>query len=526
MSRKRLIFVSSVQKELKADRRALKDYVQGDALLRRFFEVFLFEDIPAADRRPNEVYFDEVDRCSVYVGLLGNDYGFEDAEGVSPTEREFDRATSTGKMRLVFVKGTDDGARNPKMLKLVNKACSQLVRRRFGSVSELLEEVYASLVEYLEQEGLLRTAPFDGAACRGAAIADLSQTMLDEFLGRAKSQRAYSLGPGTPLSDALTHLNLLDGGSPSHAAVLLFGNDPQRWMVTSGINCLHFHGTEVLKPIPSHQVYRGTVFALVDQAVDFVMSKIARAVGTRAESNQAPVSYEMPREAVAEAIVNAVAHRDYTSNASVQLMLFADRLEVWNPGELPPSLTPAGLRKPHASIPRNPLIAHPLFLAGYAEKAGTGTLDMIARSRDAGLKAPEFRQDGGSFVQTLWRPAAQATAQAGAQGAAQDKTLRPDVLSRMAEALGIPTAQATAQAAAQATKVLSAADTETGQTRDELQAAADITHREHFRKTYLEPLLAAGWLERTIPDKPTSPNQKYRLTAKGRAWLESGSAPR
>ena len=112
-------------------------------------------------------------------------------------------------------------------------------------------------------------------------------------------------------------------------------------------------------------MYRGTVFELVDQAVDFVMSKIARAVGTRAESNAVPVAYELPREAVTEAIVNAVAHRDYASNASVQVMLFADRLEVWNPCELPASLTPERLARPHASIPRNPLLAGPLFLAGY-----------------------------------------------------------------------------------------------------------------------------------------------------------------
>jgi ATP-dependent DNA helicase RecG len=59
------------------------------------------------------------------------------------------------------------------------------------------------------------------------------------------------------------------------------------------------------------------------------------------------------------------------------------------------------------------------------------------------------------------------------------------------------------------------------QPRDALQEAAGITDREHFRKTYLEPLLSAGWLERTIPEKPTSPNQRYRLTAKGRAWLDS-----
>jgi ATP-dependent DNA helicase RecG len=56
---------------------------------------------------------------------------------------------------------------------------------------------------------------------------------------------------------------------------------------------------------------------------------------------------------------------------------------------------------PHACIPRNPLIADPLFLARYIEKADTGTLDMIARCCEAGLPEPEFRQDGGQFVQTL-----------------------------------------------------------------------------------------------------------------------------
>ena len=82
-------------------------------------------------------------------------------------------------------------------------------------------------------------------------------------------------------------------------------------------------------------------------AVDFVMSKVARQVGTRAESTQVPVVYELPRDTATEAIVNAVAHREYTSNASVQVMLFADRLEVWNPGELPASAQPR-LSQPEA----------------------------------------------------------------------------------------------------------------------------------------------------------------------------------
>jgi ATP-dependent DNA helicase RecG len=91
------------------------------------------------------------------------------------------------------------------------------------------------------------------------------------------------------------------------------------------------------------------------------------------------------------------------TKASIQVMLFADRLEVWNPGELPPALTPERLREPHASIPHNPLVAEPLFLARYIEKAGSGTLDMIERCREAGLPEPDFEERAGQFVTTLWR---------------------------------------------------------------------------------------------------------------------------
>ncbi len=109
------IFTSSVQKELEEERRALKACIEGDTLLRRYFTAFLFEDLPASDRGADEVYLDEVDRCLVYVGLFGDQYGFEDGEGVSPTEREFDRATILGKTRLIFIKGTDDKNRHPKI---------------------------------------------------------------------------------------------------------------------------------------------------------------------------------------------------------------------------------------------------------------------------------------------------------------------------------------------------------------------------------------------------------------------------
>lgn len=170
----------------------LKAFLLGDAMLRRFVsEVFLFEELPAADRRADQVYLDEVDRCDIYLGILGQEYGRHDRKGLSPVEREYDRATAGEKTRLIYVWGTDDAHRHPKMRRLVKKASEDLIRRRIANASALTAEVYASLVEYLDWIGALRVPPFDTAACEGATLAHLARTRIDWFLDVASRTRAF-----------------------------------------------------------------------------------------------------------------------------------------------------------------------------------------------------------------------------------------------------------------------------------------------------------------------------------------------
>ena len=481
------IFISSVQKEFAEERTALRDYLRGDALMRRFFEPFLFEDAPAANRRADDVYLDEVNDSPIYLGLLGHEYGFEDAEGISPTQREFELASARNKLRLIFVKGRDDKGRHPKMQALIRRAGSELIRRRFTTLEELMPAVYAALVQVLEDRELLRTGPFDAALCPKAKLADLDAESMARFIREARRARGFPLRESATPEELLTHLNLLNAGRPSNAAVLLFARQPQRFLIVSEVKCAHFHGTEVAKPIPSYQVYKGSVFALVDQAVDFVLSKISLSVGTRAVSTRVPVSYELPPDAVREAIVNAVAHRDYTSTGSVQVMLFADRLEVWNPGTLPPSLTLQRLREPHGSFPANPLLAEPHYLAKYIERMGTGTRDMIRLCREVGLREPQYDVRDG-FVQTLWRPTA-------------------------------PVAGEVAGEVAKLLRVCRGA-----MTRRELRESLLLRGEDNFRQLYLVPALEAGWIEMTIPGKPNSRLQKYRLTEKGKTALAASRA--
>jgi predicted HTH transcriptional regulator len=156
-------------------------------------------------------------------------------------------------------------------------------------------------------------------------------------------------------------------------------------------------------------------------------------------------------------------------------------------------LTLESLRGPHPSIPHNPLLADPLFLTRYIEKAGTGILDMIALCKDAGLSPPAFRQDGGQFVQTLWRPSAPVKPQVPIPVGTKSALSRHqvEILEKCVEDMALL----------------------------ELMAIARRSDRTKFRDQVLNPLLADGLIEMTIPHKPTSRLQKYRLTDKGRAWL-------
>jgi len=398
------IFISSVQKEFAQLRPDLKAFLLGDAVLQRFVaDVFLFEELHAKDQRADHVYLSEVERCDIYLGIFGYDYGYEDENGISPTEHEFNHATRHGKTRLIYVWGSDEKKRAAKMQQLIAKASGELIRRRVNDISALTAEVYSSLVEYLDTKGALRVPPFDTSACEGATLANLSRKRIDWFLETASRERGFPLKAKTETKALLTHLNLLDKGKPTNAAIMLFGSNPQRFHRPAETKCIHCHGTEYRRPFASLQVYGGDVFEQADQARDFVLGKINRPVGTRAESITAPATYELPPDAVGEAIVNAIVHRDYNSNASVEVRLFADRLEVWNPGALPGTLTLESLRHDHASVPNNPLLAESLYLTRYIERVGSGTQAMIALCRDANLPEPDFEQRQGFFVLTLWR---------------------------------------------------------------------------------------------------------------------------
>jgi ATP-dependent DNA helicase RecG len=403
MDERQIIFVSSKQSEFAAERRAIRAHVAADPLLSRNFRAFVFEeDVPAQTRGPREVYLDEVDRCTVYVGLFGEEYGSEDAEGVSPTEREFDRAVERRKERLIYIKSGSDKAREPKMKALVAKAEGQLTRRSFTDTTSLIRELQAGLIEVLMRAGVINADRFERQLT--ALNADEADGLVvEEFVRRAREFGNFTAGPDITKPDVLRRLGVLRDGRLTRAGAILFTSEPSRHVEGARVTCQRFEGSEPVRPGPALQPFEGPLFSQIEGARNFVLAGLDRPIGARDRSAIASHRYEIPEAAVSEAIINAVAHRDYASSGAVQVRLFSDRLEVSNPGALPHELTPAALKTVHDSYPRNSDIMDVLRRMRYGERTGYGTTEITRLCRAASLPEPEFVQDGATFVVRLWR---------------------------------------------------------------------------------------------------------------------------
>ncbi len=261
--------------------------------------------------------------------------------------------------------------------------------RRVGATNQKL-----SPGEAAEWHFQHRGVTWDETLLPDVRVKDLDAKKARDFLVRAQAERRWNVNPSTPMQQILRQLDLLRGGKVTVAANLLFGKNPQRSMVQATLRCARFKGSMEVDFLDM-KVMNGTVIDQVEDAMAFIKRNIRS--GAEIKELVRKDIWEYPLDALREAVVNAVCHRDYAATSDVQVRIFDDRLEVWNPGSLPMGLTVEDLRRVHESKPRNKLIANAFFLVGLIEKFGTGTRRLIADCVKAGLPEPEFESHGGSF---------------------------------------------------------------------------------------------------------------------------------
>ena len=223
----------------------------------------------------------------------------------------------------------------------------------------------------------------------------------------------------------------------------------------------------------------GPMAEVIEQLISFVMRNTPSKARFSSTNNQREDIPMYPELAVREAIVNAFAHRDYSSFAGgIKLEVSPQQVKIWNSGAFPQGIDEQKIQQGHISVLRNPDIAHGLYLQGYMEKLGRGSVVIQEACQQAGLPAPKWNSDSVSGVTlTLFAP------------------------------------EVTPEVTPEVKKLLSIMIGEMG--RDELQSLLHLKDAENFRKTYLRPASSLGLIEMTIPEKPQSRLQKYRLTSLG-----------
>jgi len=241
------------------------------------------------------------------------------------------------------------------------------------------------------------------------SIADLDADEIRQTVVEAVAAKRLAAVPSEKPEAILRRLNLLADGHPTQAAVVLFSRNPLPQFPQCEIRLARFRGVAKSEFI-DHRQFQGHAFALLRQAdafFDMHLPVASRIVSGRMRREDRP---QYPPEALRDALVNALCHRDYSeAGASVGVAIFDDRLEVWSYGRLPGGLTTQQLLGDHPSVRRNELIADVFYRRGYIEKWGRGTQKILDLCRRIGARDPEFVEQGGEIGVRFW-PAFRAPA--------------------------------------------------------------------------------------------------------------------
>ena len=235
---------------------------------------------------------------------------------------------------------------------------------------------------------------WDSLTCE-ANFSDIETSAVEDFKNLAKD-RIPSISKLDSTEKIFVNLKLIvDNKEMTNAAVLLFGEKPQKFFISAKTRVGRFKtSTDIIDTVIAEE----NLFRQLER----VLEAIKKHLNVRFEIKgiQREDIWDYPIEAIREAVINALIHKDYSSTAEIQIRIYDDKIWIWNPGELPPQLTIEDLKREHSSYPRNPLIANVFYLAGFIERWGSGTRRIVDLCKQQGLPEPEYKEEQGGF--SVW----------------------------------------------------------------------------------------------------------------------------
>lgn len=330
LSAKMRVFVSSVQDELVNERTAILELVNTDSFLSKHIEAVLFEHQPARTLPAGDAYMSDLESSEVYVGVLGFQYGSVGDDGLSPTHREYLKAGEIGLPILVFIRGQSgqDKKREPEVMNLfrqIRHSEKGHTYRRFDHYQDLKEKVrnallpileergiYPSESEQMEFEGTLESASdFDTQSLEQVDYDDLDKRLMTQY---ARAVRRVKMAIGKPeIQKVLFQRGMIwfddknNTYRPTAAGLLMFGKSPDAVFPQCRIAANAYSGTSKGDLVDRLDIKKSLPLA-VEDAIQFLIRNMRHI--TRTQGFSRVVVDEYPYDALREALVNAVAHRD------------------------------------------------------------------------------------------------------------------------------------------------------------------------------------------------------------------------
>ncbi len=317
-------------------------------------------------------------------------------------------------------------------------------------------------------------------------LADLDEKTFNDYF---KKRYSHDNDPAK-LESTLTNMGLAKEQQLTVAGILLFGKQPQRWLPVCMIKAVAFPGTSIadIHYQDSEDIY-GTLSEQYQRSFSFIKRNLHHVQNGRGFNTLGEL--EVPPVAIEELLVNALMHRDYFDSASIRILIFRDRIEIISPGHLPDNITTDEIRQGKTKR-RNPVLSdHAAHLLPY-RGLGSG----VHRALEAWPKIDlQDHRNGNEFRAVVARPVPEIQVTGASTGQVTDPVTDPVIRLLLVLDNG-PMAPSM------------------------IQDALGLKHRPTFRTNYLYPALEASLIEMTIPDKPQSSQQRYRLTATGQRLLQ------
>jgi ATP-dependent DNA helicase RecG len=236
---------------------------------------------------------------------------------------------------------------------------------------------------------------WDGMPIANVSVADLKQETFDFFKEKAiESKRLDEKIRKESNQKLLENLQLTEGGHLKRAALLLFHPNPEKYTTGAYIK-IGFFSTDT--DLLFQDTIHGNLIEQLEKTMELLLTKYSKALISYKGLSRKE-TYEYPEDALREALLNAVAHKDYTTGVPIQIRVYADKIMIWNEGQLPSNWTKENFMETHFSRPHNPSIANAFFRCGYVESWGRGIGKMTEFCLAAGLPKPQFKPNTSEFL--------------------------------------------------------------------------------------------------------------------------------